>query len=178
MITKNKLCYLATYFFISMLIVNCNTERKISISQSINNFQKDTLRKLSSFNGDSIAYINYFIEKKQNYIGKPLSAFLNDLDLSVMGFSIAKSFKKSDSPGIDLFLENAVSAMNKGDRVADPSLTITITWQKVQPIDILLQIYSANKRDDLEMHTWSNYAKDYFEKIEIGDIYIPFYLKR
>jgi hypothetical protein len=158
-------------------LISCNVQR-IQKSSEVDTVQTDSTKNRAIIvDNDTVRYLRNFMANKNIYSGKPLSRLLEDLKISIVSFSPFHSRIKSENSGISLFTEDALSAIKKGDRKDQPALTIVVFWQKNQPMDSVNSVYQKNKDNGHEIHSWTKYAKNYFDKIIVSGIDIPYYLK-
>lgn len=173
---KNILCF---GIILITLFVSCISSKQTKTLKNSAPSNIDTTGILASFKGDSIAYLNSLIAKKNDYIGKPLALFLKDIEIPVTFFS--SSINRSNkflSPGISIYLPklNDNNAINKNPDNYDS--WILIKWQYSQPMDSVQSIMAKNRNAGKPAPEWSSFAKDYFGKIIVADIELPYYLKK
>lgn len=179
-LTMTKLfCLLIPFFFGMWMTLSCSPGKQTVTTSNSDQSIDDTTRRLAWFKGDTTAYLNFIVSKKQDYIGKPLSVFLNDLELPISSFSPSISQKnKTQTSGILIQTVDLTSYYNKIDNSDNKAYRIGITWQSLQRMDSVQAILNNNMKAGVPSTEWSLIAKEYFGKIIVGDIRLPYYLAK
>ncbi len=136
----------------------------------------DTSGRLSTFNGDTVKYLNNLIRQKQKYIGQPLSLFLADLESPIISFVAGSTLNKKENGTISLYTCDQNTYLTKYSNIAASAIEIIVDWQSIHPMDSIRAIRENNKKDGKHPGAWSNQAKDYFSRLIVGNIKLPYYL--
>lgn len=164
---------------ITTVLFYCCTTTK-SNTRSVQNSVTDTLIKDSSrlafYKGDTLGYVNYLFRNQARYIGKPLSEFLRDIDITVNTFSYSPN-SRNRYKTMNLIL--CTKAYNEPPRIINgrnQEIEIGIGWQTFVPTDSIKAIINANGPPN--HFNWSEPAKQYFGKQIIGNLWLNNYMKR
>lgn len=128
------------------------------------------------FQGDTLKYIKECIlEKQSQYIGKPFSTLLNDLELPLKSFfngGISAREKTGEFTTVAFYDTQTASnllADYRGNRLhhyADRMVFVTIKWKTSQPADIVENLQKSSGGN------WTPAVQEYFGKQVVKDIII------
>ena len=121
-------------------------------------------RPLSEFDYKPKEYLQYnFVERKELYLGNPLSELLKDLELPIKYFWDISSAFSMEYVGIDLFFENEAAIDYRVDEKQMP-LTFHIDWETSVNMD------AARKRSELYGDGWNIINATFYETQVVKDI--------
>lgn len=166
---------IAGLFFVTL--ISCKTVTPVQdVKDNLPMSNPDTSGRLSTFNGDTVKYLNNIIRQKQKYIGQPLSLFLSDLETPIISFSGASTLRKSDNSTITLRTSDIGTYYSQYGTNSATAIEIIIDWQSIHPMDSVRAIYEFNKSNGRRPTEWSSRAYAYFSRIIVGNIKLPYNL--
>lgn len=175
-----KLLIITGIFLGTFACFSCKISKPYLQLQTDSKIVSDTLKdsiRLAVFKGDTIGYLNYLIRNQEKYRGKPLSVFLNDVDLTIMRFSMWPNPKDRR---IIYNIELSANEMGHPSKIGKNGeigyIEIGIRWQTYVPYDSIKAINDANGSTD--RGRWSKKAEEYFGKQIVGNLWLNYYMKR
>lgn len=169
--------------FVAVLLltafISCKTVNPAQDIKDVPDKNKpDTSGRLSSFNGDTVKYLNNLIRQKEKYIGQRLSLFLADLETPIVSFTGASTLRKSDNSTITLRTRDIGSYYSQLGTNPATAIEIIVEWQSVQPMDSVRALYESNKSNGKRPTEWTTRANEYFGKLIVGNIKLPYNLAK
>jgi hypothetical protein len=157
-----------------LLVVGCSSQKKIESTTVSTLSQPSKPRSfvpLTKYNGDTTRFmVDNFITNKQNYLNKPFSNLIDDIQLPVFDYIQGSSAHNTEiSPFIILKFNKPTEEDNK---ISQNKLPLTLIVQWGNPVS-MKEVNDLIKNNN---YKWTKEVKDYFNKQNVGDIKIQNYM--
>lgn len=153
------------------VFLSCDVGKKAQGTNVTPTTNTDTIRRLASYNGDTAAYLANMVKNKEKYIGKPLSVFLQELETPIVSFSAPSTLRKTENSSLRLLTNDGVTHYQKLNN-GQAAFEIGIDWKIMQSMEDVKIVKNKNVQEGRSPTEWTRWAKEYFGKNIVGNIYI------
>jgi hypothetical protein len=157
------------YFLLVLAIIGCGNLKTAGSSQTSKVKHTNGYKSLTDFKGDTLKYLTYnLIERKNVYLGKPLSLLINDLDPGVKSSAYSPYWDSNNQQDkvnhVTLYLDESNTVLVKLYKKKKP-IAITIT---IEPAILLKTVEDS----DLSKSNWGTKDFAFWGKYIVKDVYV------